>query len=138
MASSMSGLFELQILYCAVALGVVQLVLATLFSVAGRGLKWSVNSRDEGWPAIGIVGSRADRACKNFLETFPLFAAAVLVAHGMDKSTAHSLLGAQLYIWGRIVYVPLYLFGVPWLRTLSWAVSFAGILLVMSAVWPGV
>jgi len=137
MTASTGGSVELQILYCAVALGVIQVVLATLFSVAGRGMKWGVGSRDEGWPAIGNIGARTDRAWKNFLETFPLFAAAVLVAHAMDKSTAVSVLGAQLYIWGRLLYVPLYMFGVPWLRTLAWAVAFAGILMVMAAVWPG-
>ena len=41
-------------------------------------------------------------------------------------------LGAQLYFWARVVYVPLYLAGIPYLRSLAWAVSVAGVLMVLA------
>ena len=86
---------------------------------------------------LGKIASRTERAWKNFLETFVLFAAAVLLVTALGKHTAHSALGAQIYIWGRLFYVPFYMLGVRWLRTIAWIASLAGILLVMSAVWPG-
>lgn len=128
---------ELQSLFCAILLGIVQLILATLASVMGRGLPWGVGPRDEGWPPIGKYGARLERAYKNFLETFPFFLGAVLLAHALDKSTPHSVLGAQIYLWARVLYVPAYVLGIPFLRTIIWAASFVGILMVLGAIWPG-
>ena len=128
---------EMQILFCAVALGIIQLLLAILASMAGRGLPWAVGPRDEGWPPLGKIGGRFERAWKNFIETFPLFAAAVLMVDAMHATTATSALGAQIYIWARLIYVPLYVSGVPYLRTLSWIASLIGILMVLAGIWPG-
>jgi uncharacterized MAPEG superfamily protein len=128
---------EMQTLFCAILLGIVQLLLATLASVAGRGLPWGVGPRDEGWPPIGKFGARLDRAYKNFLETFVFFAAAVLLAHALGKSTHNSALGAEIYLWARVLYVPAYAFGIPYLRTVIWVASLVGIMMVVRAIWPG-
>jgi uncharacterized MAPEG superfamily protein len=128
---------ELQILFCAIALGLIQLVLAVLPSVFTRGLPWAAGPRDEPGAPLGTYGGRLDRAYRNFLETFVFFAAAVLLAHALGKSTPNSVLGAQIYIWARVLYVPAYLFGIPFVRTLVWAASLVGIVMVMSATWPG-
>jgi uncharacterized MAPEG superfamily protein len=137
MASYLGGSVELQILFCAVALGLAQLLVATIFSVGGRGFGWGIGPRDEGWPALGKFGGRLERAYKNFLETFPFFAVGVLLAHALGKSTHMSVLGAQIYIWARVLYVPAYVLAIPFLRTLIWAASLVGILMVLSAIWPG-
>ncbi len=128
---------EMQILFCATALGIVQMLAATLASVIERGLPWAAGPRDEPAAPLGKFGGRLDRAYRNFLETFPFFAVAVLLAHALDKSTANSALGAQIYIWARVLYIPAYVFGVPFLRTLVWTASIFGFLMVMSAIWPG-
>ncbi len=128
---------DMQTLFCAILLGIVQLLLATLVSVVGRGLPWGVGPRDEGWPPIGKFGARLDRAYRNFLETFVFFAAAVLLAHALGKSTHNSALGAEIYLWARVLYVPAYAFGIPYLRTIIWVASLIGIMMVMRAIWPG-
>jgi uncharacterized MAPEG superfamily protein len=128
---------EMQILFCAVALGIVQLVLSVLFSVSGRGLAWGIGPRDEARPALAKIGGRIERAWDNFRETFPLFAVAVLIGQALGLHTAMSVLGAQIYIWARLLYVPAYVIAIPGTRTLTWAASFAGILLVLSPIWPG-
>jgi uncharacterized MAPEG superfamily protein len=137
MTSSVFGSVEMQMLFCAIVLGIIQLLLATVASVAGRGLPWGVGARDEGWPPIGKFGARLDRAYKNFLETFPFFAAAVLLAHALDKHSPNSALGAQIYLWARVLYVPAYVLAIPFTRTIIWVASLAGIGMVMRAVWPG-
>jgi len=137
MTSSVFGSVEMQALFCAIALGIVQLLLATVASVAGRGLGWGVGARDEGWPPIGKFGARLDRAYKNFLETFPFFAAAVLLAHALDKHNANSALGAQIYLWARVLYVPAYVLAIPFARTIVWVASLVGIAMVLRAIWPG-
>lgn len=128
---------EMHILFCAIVLGLVQLFLSVTFNVLGRGLPYGVGPRDEPPKQLGNVASRIERAYKNFLETFAFFAAAVLLAHALGKSTHNSVLGAQIYIWARLLYVPAYVIAIPFTRTLIWAASIAGIVMVLSAVWPG-
>ena len=51
-------------------------------------------------------GRTLDRALRNFLETFPLFAAVVLAAHATDTHNALTEWGTQLYFRARVAYVP--------------------------------
>jgi uncharacterized MAPEG superfamily protein len=134
--STADGSLELQILFCAMGLGLIQLVLAVLLNAASRGLPYELGPRDEPRP-LGKLAGRTDRAFKNFLETFAIFAAAVLLNAATGRHTALSALGAQVYIWARLVYVPVYMAGIPVLRTLVFLGSIAGILMVMAAFWPG-
>ena len=135
MMSYIGGSVELQILFCAIVLGILQLILAATASVLGRGLPWGVGPRDEGWPALGKIGGRLERAYKNFIETFAFFAAAVLLAHALGKSTHFTVLGAQIYIWARLLYVPAYVLAIPFVRTLIWTASLIGIIMIVKAIW---
>lgn len=129
--------YELQILWCAVVLGLVQLVLATMASVGGRGMPWGTGPRDEGWPALqNKYAARLERAYKNFIETFPFFAVAVLLAFALSKSTPETVLGAKIYIWARLLYVPAYVIAIPFTRTLIWTASIVGIVMIVLALWP--
>jgi uncharacterized MAPEG superfamily protein len=126
---------EIQWLARAIALGVVYVLVAASFSTMQRGLLWNASNRDiEVRPLIGPA-ARAWRANLNFLETFPFFAAAVLGVVLMKTNNARTLEGCELYFWARVAYLPIYIFGIPYLRTLVWAVSFAGLLMVLGALW---
>ena len=131
------GTIELRMLWLSIALGVIQLVLAVLFSLSARGLPWGAGNRDDAAPAMSKMGARVERAFKNYLETFALFAAAVLMANAMGKHTAMSALGAEIYFWSRVAYVPVYAAGIPYVRTVLWIASIVGIGMVMRAVFPG-
>ncbi|MEO6799109.1 MAG: MAPEG family protein [Rhodanobacter sp.] len=126
---------ELCMLVWSVVLGLVQIALAASGSVAQRGLDWAAGARDGNPATLTGISARLDRARHNFLETFPLFAAAVLVAFALQRHTGMTILGAQLYFWARLVYVPVYAAGTPYLRTLVWAVSIVGIALVLAALF---
>jgi len=126
---------ELQMLVWSIALALVLLVLAVLASISQRGVPWALGPRD-GTPALltGLAG-RLDRSFRNMIETFPLFAAAVLAVLVTRHASENTALGAQLYFWGRVAYVPGYLLGVPFVRTAIWSVSMAGVVLVLSALF---
>ncbi|MCX7513026.1 MAPEG family protein [Frateuria hangzhouensis] len=124
---------ELQMLVWSVILGLAQILAAAVAGMGQRGSAWAASSRDEpAAPLIGVAG-RLDRARANFLETFAFFAALVLTVVALGRQDATSALGAQLYFWGRLVYVPVYAAGVPYLRTLVWAVSITGLVLLLVA-----
>ena len=59
------------------------------------------------------------------------------MAHALDKSTHTSVLGAQIYIWARLLYLPAYVIAIPFLRTILWTASIVGIMMVLAAIWPG-
>lgn len=95
------------------------------------GTKWNMGARDEELPPISPLGGRLARAQANFFETFPIFLAAVFLTVGGGLSDDLSRLGGWLWLGGRVVYLPLYAFGVPLVRTLAWGVSLVGIVMVL-------
>lgn len=122
---------EIRYLGAAVVLGVVQLLLTAALVTRQRGMAWNTGARDaDPGPAQGMAG-RAERVMRNFMETFPYFAAAVLAVVATGRTDAWTLLGVQLYLAARVAYVPMYLFGVRYLRSAVWAVSMAGLLMVL-------
>ncbi len=125
---------EIKYLAWSIALGLVYVLVAATLGTAQRGLDWNVGNRDgESKPLTGAAG-RAHRASWNFLETFPFFAAAVLAVVLIKVNSAHTAQGAMLYFWARALYLPVYVVGIPYLRTLVWAVSFVGLLEVLWAL----
>jgi uncharacterized MAPEG superfamily protein len=126
---------EFTMLALAIVLGFVHILLAAHFITNERGLMWNMGPRDETKPLSSRLAGRLDRALANFKETFPLFAVAVLMAAALARHSSLTVWGAQLYLAGRILYLPLYAFGVPVLRTIVWAVATAGIVMVLWAVF---
>jgi len=122
-------------LILSVVLGIVQIVAASHTASLQRGYRWTASPRDEKVPPLRGVAGRLDRALRNFLETFPLFAAVVLAAHVSGTHSALTGLGAQLYFWARLAYVLLYAAGVPVIRSLVWNVATVGILLLVAALF---
>ena len=72
---------ELKMLALSIVLGLIQIVLASHAASLQRGYVWTASSRDEAVSALTGVAGRLARALQNFVETFPLFAASVLIAH---------------------------------------------------------
>jgi uncharacterized MAPEG superfamily protein len=127
---------ELKLLGVAVVVGLVQLLWAAGAARAQQGdLKWAAGPRDTPMP-VGGVAARLERAFWNFVETFPFFAAAVLVCAVAGKlGQPLTTWGAGLYVIGRALYVPLYASGVPMVRTLVWLVSMVGLVMVLVALF---
>jgi len=120
---------ELTLLVWATALAVVQVLVAVTGAFTQVGLIKLVGNRDDMPKFIGWVG-RAERAHLNVLQSLVLFAVLVLVAVVANRTNGVTLLGAQLFFWGRVAYAAIYLAGLPWLRTLSWFVSVIGLVLI--------
>ena len=123
---------ELTLLAWSVVLGLVQIIVAAQFFTAANGLEYGASPRDTPPPGrVSTLGGRFERASKNFLETFPLAAAAILIAAIAGRQNGWTVWGAQLWFWGRIVYLGLYAAGVPYARTAVYLVSVLGILMIL-------
>ena len=123
---------ELALLAWAVVLGLVHAVATGQFTTLQHGLSYGMGPRDVQKPLTG-VGARVQRAFANYMQTFPFFAAAVLMAHAAGRHSWLTVYGAQLYVWARLVYVPLYAAGIPVVRTLAFAIATIGIVMILVA-----
>jgi uncharacterized MAPEG superfamily protein len=129
MSSNLPALLALAIL-----LGLLHVLLAASLVTRTRGLRWNIGNRDEEGAPVPAVAARAQRASRNFLETFPFFAAALLCAMITQRDGGVAVLGAQLYFWARVAYLPIYVIGIPVIRSLVWAVSLVGILMMVAVL----
>ncbi|MCM5705164.1 MAPEG family protein [Larsenimonas salina] len=125
---------ELHLLGWTLILAVVQILLPAMWRNRETGVEYNTGPRDKEGPPMGKVTGRLFRAQRNLFETLPLFIAAVLIVHITHQEGAMTLWGCWLYLLARIVYVPLYALGIPWVRSLVYMVSMFGLLLLLLAV----
>ena len=128
--------FELAMLAASCVLCLVQIIVSSHAASLQRGYRWTASSRDAEVPPLTGVAGRLERALRNFLETFPVFVAAVFLVHVLGRESALSEWGAGLYFLARLIFLLLYAAGVPLLRSLVGNVAFVGIvLLLLASVW---
>jgi uncharacterized MAPEG superfamily protein len=120
---------ELIYLVWSAALTFLLVLIAASGATLQVGLPKLAGNRDA-LPEITGWAGRAARAHRNMLESLVLFAVLVLVAQITGVHNSMTLLGAQLFFWGRVAHAILYILGIPWLRTAAWAVSVAGLILI--------
>jgi uncharacterized MAPEG superfamily protein len=96
--------------------------------------KWGLGARDEARAGAVFTG-RARRTVRNQIEAVAVFTPLALIAY-LLKLSEHTLViwGAGLFLGARVFYVPCYLLGVPYLRTLVWGAGFAGSAMIAYAV----
>lgn len=120
---------EIALLIWAIALTFAQMLVAATGSFTQVGLMPLIGNREGMPPRTGWAG-RAERAHRNMLENLVLFAGLVLAAGIAGVSNETTILGAQLFFWGRLAYAVIYVMGLPWIRTGAWAVSIIGLVLI--------
>ena len=129
----MTALLELTVYFT------VWTLITVVVGAAIRNQEWTREGRD-----IGLgnrdnlneptpMGGRAERAAKNSIEAAVFFVPLALIANaaGLD---AEALLGAQIAFWARIAYVPIYIVGIKYLRSLVWIVGLVGYGMMVAAM----
>ena len=116
------------ILILSFLLVMIQLTIPMLIELLTKNtnLKYFLSSRDEN-TKISAQAQRANRALKNLLETFPIFIGITLLSlfKDVDNSTI-----ALLWLIFRIIYVPVYVLGINYLRTGIWTASLVCLILM--------
>ena len=98
-----------------------------------KGIEFANSSRDNEGPG-NVLTVRSEKALRNLLETYAVFVALVVVTELSGRSDALTQWGAQIWFWARWAYLPLYISGVKYLRSLFWLVSAAGLGLMFAGV----
>src|SRR5262249_222932 len=126
---------ELALLAASVILGILHIIIVSHLQSWQRGYWWTASSREQSVaPLTGIAG-RAERVLRNYLEPFPFFAAAILVATVTNTHNWLTVWGAHFYFWGRIVYAILNMADVPLARSLVWNIPTIGILMNVAGLF---
>ena len=114
-------------------------LVSVVLGAAIRNQEWTKEGRDIGLgnrdnlQEATPMGGRAERAAKNSIEAAVFFVPLALIANaaGLD---AEVMLGAQVAFWARLAYVPIYIAGIKYLRSLVWIVGVVGYGMMISAM----
>jgi len=129
----MTALLELTVYFT------VWTLITVVVGAAIRNQEWTKEGRDIGLgnrdnlKEATPMGGRAERAAKNSIEAAVFFVPLALIANaaGMD---AEVMLGAQIAFWARIAYVPIYIVGIKYLRSLVWIGGVVGYGMMVAAM----
>ena len=125
---------ELTLLAWCLVLAVVQILLPSILRTQETGPDYNASPRDSPSPVPeGVITGRLRRAQANLFETLPLFAVAILIAHAGGKEGELTYYGAWTYLIARLVYVPLYAAGIPYIRSMAWLVSLIAVAMILYA-----
>jgi uncharacterized MAPEG superfamily protein len=84
--------------------------------------------RDPAVPRLPLWVQRANRAHINLVQAFAPFAALVLIAHVTGQSNAMTAMWAMVFFWTRIAHAIIHIAGIPYLRTVAFAIGFIAVL----------
>ena len=125
---------ELTMLAYAVALLFVLIVIQAAAGTRAQGAMPMAGARDN-LKEPSVFQARTKRIVDNHREGLTLFAPLVLIAAHVGTSTATTVLGAQIFFFARVAHALLYLFGVPYVRPLTWVASIAGTIMIFLALF---
>ena len=121
---------ELTYLLWAVILLIAHVMVQATFSDLSKGIGWALGPQDDEREQ-NLIAGRIERALANYLETLPAFIALALMLTVTESGTATSAMGAAIWFWARVVYVPAYASGIPMVRSIAWFASIAGLVMML-------
>ena len=112
---------QTSILILSFLLVLIQITIPVLISLLTNNVKISYlfSSRDDAVNTSKYI-DRANRALKNLFETLPIFIGLILLS--IINDVDNSLL-AMIWLFARIIYVPVYIVGINYVRTGIWAIA---------------
>ncbi len=87
---------------------------------------WLKGNRDEE-PPHTVMSGRMQRALVNMFEALPVFLPLAVLAVALERTGGWVGIGAAMFFFARLAYVPAYASGIVPLRSLAWAVGHAGL-----------
>jgi uncharacterized MAPEG superfamily protein len=88
-------------------------------------------SRDKPAAASGLLFGRATRALANYVENLTPFVAVALALIATQRTGGAGAIGSTIWILARIVYLPVYVFGIIYVRTIIWGISIIGLVMML-------
>ena len=105
----------------------------TLGFIFERGLITMVGNRENFMPGTGWIG-RSQRAYRNLIENLLPFAVLALSVVVANRTSATTALAAELFFFARLGHAIVYFAGIPWLRTLAYALGVVAMAMLLLAL----
>ena len=131
MEPSVSLPTELLVLGWSVVLLLVHIGLQSVPATLELGSSWNAGPRDEERKPSSALAGRAERALRNFQETYPPFIGLALALVVSGQAGGLGATGSLVWIFARIAYIPLYMLGIPYIRSLVWVGSVVGLVMML-------
>ncbi len=128
---------ELKILALGAVLLLVHIFAAAFFRTQQYGLVWNMGARDDALPPVDPITGRMSWAQANYMETLPIAIIALIGVVVAGRTSATTMHGGWIWLGARVVYLPLYGFGVPVVRTGVYWVSLIGLGMVLQPLLSG-
>jgi uncharacterized MAPEG superfamily protein len=125
-----ASLTEIAVLGWSVILLIVHIAAQTVALAKDTGAGYALSSRDDDRDVSPLTG-RLTRGLRNFLETYAAFVGRALALAVTGKTGGLGAIGALVWFWARIVYVPVFAAGIAGVRTATWTVSIVGLVLML-------
>jgi len=125
---------ELAVLVLGAVLLLVHVMLAGQFKTLQYGTAWNAGPRDGEMPPLNPVAGRLQRAQNNYLETFPVAIVALMGVVLAGKTGTITTIAAWGWLAGRVAYLPLYWLGVPYIRSLAWAIATLALVVILGVL----
>ena len=129
----MTALMELTVYFT------IWTLVSVVLGAAIRNQEWTKTGRDIGLgnrdnlQEATPMGGRAERAANNSIEAAVFFIPLALIANAAELDS-EVMLGAQIAFCARIAYVPIYIAGIKYLRSLVWIIGVVGYGMMISAM----
>ncbi len=128
--------FELQAVFGSAVILLILLGTQGTLVPLNQGFGWGLGSRD-GEPEYTALQGRTRRTVANHIEGMMLFVPLIMIVELADLSSQLTIIGAGLYLAARVMFAPLYMLGVAYLRSVVWGVGLLGIMLIGFEVAKG-
>ena len=122
--------YELRMLAYSAFLCLVLWIPYILATIQTRGLTRAVGYPTGTYDDLPDWAQRSQRAHMNLVENLVPFAALVLLAHLAGQASAATAFGAALFYWARLAHAIVHIAGIPWARTIAFAVAWIGNLII--------
>jgi len=105
-----------------------------LGQIAANGMLKGEHYKDPTPRAVPLWAQRANRAHLNAVESLAPFAVLVLIAHVAGVAGEATALWCAVFFWARVAHAVVYIAGIPYLRTLAFAVGNVALILLFIAI----
>lgn len=121
---------ETLIILLTFVLALVNYLMPAYFALTNAGVLSLAGPRDGVGVGDTLVAQRAERANNNFKETLPWAIGLLILVQVTGDANGTTALGGWIYLICRIAYIPLYLMGIPYLRSIVWTISIVGLIMI--------
>ncbi len=123
---------ETTVFLLSLALGMVHFMIGAITYALQIGVTTALGSRDNLPERDNLLGVRGERANHNCKETLPWALGLLVLVQAVGVTNEMTALGAWMYFWGRVFYLPIYVLGLPLVRSFAYFSALIGLGLMAS------